>query len=172
MSEKNSYSENNYKTFGAYVSIIGTFLAAFSLYVNISINCKCCSSIILLTGAMYLIMLLLSVLSIVMGYERRRDHIVSSFAEEGSPYVIICGNGKDKKWFEYLPNLYMVFLCFFVICIILFSVYNCLYYKPSMCFSIITCITELVVIISIYHIFWREYKKRCKVVLDKSLEGR
>ena len=162
--QQNNYSENNYKTFGAFAGIMGTFLIVFKSYVNVFPTCKCDNrysspTLTLLTGTMYLILLLLSVLSIVLGYERRRDQIVSSSHIQGSLDVQLYGDGKNKKWFNYMPNLYIVFLCFFIICILSFTFFTLTSQMLFYHLPLYACIIDLGIISFVYFELWKKIKK-------------
>ena len=100
-----------------------------------------------------------SVLSIVLGYERRRDQIVSSSHIQGSLDVQLYGDGKNKKWFNYMPNLYIVFLCFFIICILSFTFFTLTSQMLFYHLPLYACIIDLGIISFVYFELWKKIKK-------------
>lgn len=127
------YSENNNATFASFVTLIGSFLAVFSLYVYALPHDKVCcrkvllnENVFLVTILVILVLTLLACLSAALGYERRRDNLVASACNPTGPYNLICSGGKDKCWGSFLVGPYAIFFWFFFGTESLFTVYSAL----------------------------------------------
>ena len=122
------FSENNNKTLSSIITLIGSFIAVFYLYINNASSHNSDSAqgsfdaFFLLSALVIIVSAFLAIISAVTGYGRRRDHVVASLTY--ALYPKICGNGRDKCWSNYLVGVYCHLFWFFFMVTVSFAVYS------------------------------------------------
>ena len=161
-----SYSRNNEKTFEQFLTLGGFFAGIITGYINVLTNEKFVDYRLHASIVTLIVLSFLCVISILFGYSRRRDHIISSHTCENNSvkqYKAICGDGTNIKLFSYLPDYYLAFFFFFIIVLVLFIIF--LLCSNNSCYEKIITITigtlTVLIPIIVFSIKYKQYKELC-----------
>ena len=110
--------------------MIGGFIVTIGLYLSEYPYSLCkdyfeSGKLLFMTILVMTALSFLSGLSSIMGYGRRRDHVVACASNPDDEYSIICGNGRGKSYCDYLLGVYGCFYHFFLIALVLFALFSC-----------------------------------------------
>lgn len=171
-SEENNmdYGRHNAESLTAFLTLVGSFLTTASLYTNFLSKSALKPHLLEASIVVLLILAGLAIMSVLFGYTRRRDHVVTCYKEreEGrSYYAELYNDGTGKCLHNYLPDYYNAFFVFFLIVFLLFS--YALLMKQTCPVIIIGVISCLIAILSVYYIKFKDYLELSDKAGKKSL---
>lgn len=163
------YSENNNAAFGHYAVLLGTFLGFVAIYALFFKNeIHVATSELFLwfsTITLMIVLSLLAILAVNIGYARRRDHVVTCVHEVGQDYPEICGNGRNKRIFDFLIGAYNVFFWFFFLTLPAFTAFSAiLFSKMNYCgewYIVAIGVALWIIDIQVLKSHYCEYKRVC-----------
>lgn len=164
-----SYVRNNKSYFELFLTLGGSFAGIIAAYKEFLKEDHLRTYLPEATCAVFVLISFLSILTILFGYSRRRDHIITCIKERGNNnvpdiYERICGNGTDKNCLSFLPDYYLAFFIFSLIVLVFFFLASLLSFK---------CNCELIAIVGALGIIsplvvlnskYKKYRGQCEKI--------
>lgn len=161
------FSANNNSVFASFVAMLGTFLSAFYFYIEVAILQKGILStnrILFVTLLVIIVLGLLACISVELGYARRRDHVVACASDPNDPFPKICSDGDKKCCMNYLLGVYKVLYPFFLLALVLFTIYAAIGFCGYSCYMIWTIVLGAVSFLSAIVFNCKRYQRYTEIV--------